>query len=441
MEIANQDYEILKNRGVVHNAQMAATIMRDMEELQAAIEANPQDEQLKATFMQKDEQLKTLQDPQIDELMNVIAKGDAVKQAYGEAILAMGKDIGLVQGSVTDITDDMPRNVLKQLDLNREYRKDLGSGSLKAFGESVAGVMDDIDKLGKFAAAQTGLGDILLDPNWEKRKGIAGQAATELRDKLVPLSDMPETWTGTALSTAIGMTGLLVEMAAFPEIRVARLAKATGGVVRAIPKFTVMEGTLGGVRKWDELVGAENPKQFNVALESLKATGEGAAFGTGLHFMGAFGEHFGKFVSLSVKNNVVPGAVSLATTGGLFGLSDVFDQYVANEEYNKYNEKKKDIDWGRASAIGVGGSVLGVASAFKGYEKHRVAEQLNTEWYNRAKEQFYTSSKEVIEKAQQMPANPEELLKEAIKQKSEGNTSSMPFMLRTAFHALLITAY
>ena len=111
MEIANQDYEILQNRGVVHKAQMAATIMRDMEELQAAIEANPQDEQLKATFMQKDEQLKTLQDPQIDELMNVIAKGDSVKQAYGEAILAMCKEIGLVQPPVTDITEDMPKNV------------------------------------------------------------------------------------------------------------------------------------------------------------------------------------------------------------------------------------------------------------------------------------------------------------------------------------------
>jgi len=401
MEIANQDYEILKNRGVVHNAQMAATIMRDMEELQVAIEANPQDEQLKATFMQKDEQLKTLQDPQIDELMNVIAKGDAVKQAYGEAILAMGKDIGLVQGSVTDITDDMPRNVLKQLDLNREYRKDLGSGSLKAFGESVAGVMDDIDKLGKFAAAQTGLGDILLDPDWEKRKGIAGQAATELRDKLVPLNDMPETWTGTMLSTAIPMATLIAEMAMFPEIRSARLARATGGVVKAIPAFTVMEGTLGGIREWDKLVKADNPDSFNVKLETLKGTAEGAAMGTGLHFLGAFGGETSKFVAKYVKGNFVPSASAFATTGTMFGTLDAFEQYLQTGK----------VDIGQSTAVGVGASVLSAP---------QVMMNLATDAYRKAYTHFSTSSKEVIQKAQQMPASAEELLKQAVELNKEG---------------------
>lgn len=404
MEISNQDYEILKERGVVYKAQMAATIMRDMEELQAAIEANPQDEQLKATFMQKDEQLKTLQDPQIDELMNVIAKGDSVKQSYGEAILAMGKEIGLVQPQVTDITEDMPKNVLKQLDLNREYRKDLGEGSLKAFGESVAGVMDDIDALGKFAAAQTGLGDILLNPGWGERKGAAGQLATGLRDKLVPLNDMPDTWTGNMLSTAIGMTGMLVEMAAFPELRIARLAKATGGVVRGIPAFGVMEGTLGGVREWNKLVSSGNPQDFNIQLESLWATEIGTANGIGLHYVGAFGGEVSKWVAKAVKNNFVPAAAGMATTGGMFTTLDAFETYITKGEYNWDYFKK-------STAVGAGASVLSVPHIYAA---------LKADVYKKAYTHFSTSSKDVIQKAQQMPATPEELLTKAVELNKEG---------------------
>jgi hypothetical protein len=401
MEIADQDYEILKERGVIEKAKTAATVMRDMEELQAAIQANPQDEQLKAEFMQKDAQLKSLQDPQIDELFNVIAKGESARQAYGEAILAIGKDIGLVPESETVPTDDMQKNIMSQLDENREARAGYGEGSLKVFAESVAGVMDDLDALGKFAAKHTGLGDILLPEGWEKRKGIAGQAAEELRDKIMPLEDMPDTWTGTMLSTAIPMGTLIAEMAMFPEIRSARLARATGGVVKAIPAFTTMEGTLGGVREWEKLV-TDNPEERNIALETLKGTAEGAALGTGLHFLGAFGGETSKFVAKYVKGNFVPAATAFTTTGTAFGVLDAFEQYMTTGK----------VDLKQSTAVGVGASVLSAPHVMKA---------LATDAYNKANQHYFSASKEIIQKAQEMPAQPEELLKEAIEQKKHGN--------------------
>ena len=95
-----------------------------------------------------------------------------------------------------------------------------------------------------------------------------GDAAEYFRRDTDYLNDMPETWMGTMLNTSIPMTTLIAEMAMFPEIRSLRLAKATGGVVKASPAFTTMEATLGGVREWDKLVTA-NQEEQSIELETL----------------------------------------------------------------------------------------------------------------------------------------------------------------------------